>query len=142
MTSRVKIRQPNLLIVEGSHDASFFKAAIRERIKLTDLQVEALGGKSLLRANLRVIIQDSAFPDLKALAIVRDADDSAASAFAAVVGDLKHANLPAPPTHGFVTQGEPRTGVYIYLPKRNGRGVSGIALCGLHTFAARIPLRG
>jgi hypothetical protein len=109
----LRINQRKLLIVEGSHEASFFQAAL-PHCALTDIQVLPIGGKDRLRVNLSALTRDAAFPEVSAIAVVRDADDSANAAFQSVRDALEHVSLAAPTQHAGVSTVGRRVGIFIF----------------------------
>ncbi len=116
------ITKAKLLLVEGRDEENFFEAAFIH-LKLTDIQVLGVAGKTKLTGELKVIKADPNFLGLQSLAIVRDADMTAAgaavsassSAFQSVCGSLAMAGvqLPNPQKHGQFVAGPPRVGVFI-----------------------------
>lgn len=116
-----RITRPKLLIVEGRDEQAFFEAALADYLGLGDIQVMAIGGKTLLRPSLEVLVRDPLFPSVQCLGIVRDADatplgssvSSAAAALQSVSGSLAHVGLPFPPAHGQFAPRPPRVGIFI-----------------------------
>jgi hypothetical protein len=116
-----KILRPKLLIVEGRDEEVCFEGAIRDHLRLSDIQVMPIGGKTLLTRNLTGLVVDPDFVTVRSLAVVRDADEtppgarvpSAGQSFQSVCGSLRHVNLPCPAGHGQFADGPPRVGVFI-----------------------------
>ncbi len=122
----MKIDRPKLLIVEGRDEEEFFTAAMRDHLRLTDIQVMPIGGKSRLTQNLSGLVNDPRFSSVQSLAVFRDADTpfgdppavsiattEAIKAFQSVCGSLKHVGLTCPAAHGRFVDGPPRVGVFI-----------------------------
>ncbi len=119
----VRVTRPKLLIVEGRDEELFFDAVFRDHLNIQDVQILGIGGKTNLTQNLKALTKDAAFPAVVSLAVVRDADLTAAGAhvtatdqaFAAVRGALTAPGmqLPCPAGHGQFAPGPPRVGVFI-----------------------------
>ena len=79
-----------LLLVEGKDDKEFFNH-IRNSLRLqdTELQTISYDGKDQLRAKVKALTVLPNFRSVHVLAVVRDADDDAASAFRSVQGCLE-----------------------------------------------------
>lgn len=91
------IRQPKLLIVEGSHECDFFTAWLKV-LELNNIQVMPIGGKTLLPNSLASLVKQRPFLDgyVSSIVIVRDADDNPGGAFDSVCSALQQAGLPVP----------------------------------------------
>lgn len=93
-----QITKSKILIVEGVDEENFFNSYFRY-LSISDIQVLPIGGKTLLSDYLDVLITDYNFiSKVQVLAIIRDADNSATSAFQSVCSALKKHNLPVPDT--------------------------------------------
>lgn len=93
----IQITKSKILIVEGVDEANFFKAYLEKHLSISDIQILPIGGKILLPDYLDVLIIDPNFiSKVYVLAIIRDADNNATSAFQSVCGALKKAKLPIP----------------------------------------------
>jgi len=91
-----QITKSKILIVEGIDEEYFFKAYFKF-LSISDIQVLPIGGKTLLPDYLDVLITDSNFiSKVQVLAIIRDADDNANSAFQSVCSALRNSSLPVP----------------------------------------------
>jgi hypothetical protein len=119
----IGIQQPKLLIVEGKDEKEFFDAVLRDHLHLADTQVLPIGGKTNLGRNLKTLKNAPDFPQVKAVAVVRDADfpapsaavPAAVQAFNAIRGALTAPGvlLPCPAAHGQFAAGPPRVGVFV-----------------------------
>jgi hypothetical protein len=117
------IRLLKILIVEGRDEENFFTAGLTRHLGILDVQVLAVGGKTLLPGSLKVLRNDPAFPNVQALGVVRDADlaapgartPAAESAFVSVRAALTApgVQLPCPAGHGQFAAGVPKVGVFI-----------------------------
>lgn len=111
----VDITLPIQLLVEGKDGENFFEA-FREHLGISGMQIHNYGGVSELRKFLHSFIGASRFRDVLRIGIVRDAEQSAASAFQSVQSALHNAGLPAPTKGNLFAEDSPRTGVLI-LPQ-------------------------
>jgi len=107
MTPAVVIRSPYQLLVEGRTSKVFFDALARH-VGVVDLEVHSFGGNTELRGNLRAFIKIPGFTDVKAVGLVRDAENDAVAAFQSAADALAHAGLVRPPVHASITPGPGR----------------------------------
>ena len=124
--SRLKISADRLLLVEGRDEANLFGALLRHCFGAAwqqEIQIVEAGGRSAFRGNIATIRAEAESRPLRALGVIRDADDSAGSAFQSVCDALRHAGYEPPAAHGEVSSGNPSVGVFI-LPD----GASGGAI--------------
>ena len=84
-----------LLLVEGNDDKRFFEALSRH-LGETGITVEIYGGKPNLGNRLVNLVGRLNTLIDPSIGIVRDADESAASAFESVISSLRRAGLPTP----------------------------------------------
>ena len=90
------IIKDSLLIVEGTDDRRFVGAFLKW-LGIANIQMVAVGGTPGFRPFLtNTLINAPNFRRLRSLGIVRDADESAASAFQSIRDSLKDASLPVP----------------------------------------------
>src|SRR4029453_10963345 len=89
-----EITQTKLLIGEGQEEVRFFNAFLKH-LGRRDVQVEDYGGKDRLPSRLQALSTRPGFSRVDTLCIVRDADNSATSAFQSVYAALQKANLTA-----------------------------------------------
>jgi hypothetical protein len=117
----LRIEKQKLLIVEGRDEQAFFSAAFRSHLRLLDIQVMPIGGKTTLSRSLAALILDPDFPSVESLAVIRDADatnpgapvSAADQSFQSVSGSLARAGLSSPTVHGDFAAGQPRVGIFI-----------------------------
>ncbi len=110
---KIQIAKTKLLLVEGRDEEYFFKAVLENHLRIGDIQVLGIAGKTRLRENLAGLKSDSKFPDVTALAVIRDADASSAGAFESVCDSLRQHKLPVPQRHRETIGAAPRVGVFI-----------------------------
>jgi len=91
----IKIETPTLLVVEGDEDKAFFEAFVRY-LRLENIQIMPIGGKTQLRRNLKLLVKSPGFFEVRSLGIIRDADENPDAAFQSVRDALRNAGLPAP----------------------------------------------
>ena len=84
-----------LLLVEGADEKYFFIRACDAYGK-NNIQVMDFGGITDLPKFLEILTKSTNFPEVKALAIVRDAETDASKAIRDIQNALKSINLPAP----------------------------------------------
>ena len=113
--ARLEIRSDRLLLVEGRDEENLFDALIEERVGAeADIQIIGAGGVSKLPRSLTAIrTAVRARPTLRAVGVVRDADDNAKGAFASVCGHLRKVEFVPPPAHGAFSGAVPSVGVFI-----------------------------
>ncbi len=116
----LRIVEAKLLIVEGKDDEEFFKALLK-KLQIKDIQVAGIGGKTMLRGQLKALAIDSQFPAVISMGIIRDADSSPQKAFKSVKDALVAAGIPSPNQHLRFIQGPPRVGIMI-LPSLKQKG--------------------
>ena len=90
------VEREGLLLVEGVDDARFCDAFLRNGLHNTNVQIAPVHGKDNFRPSLQVVRSADNFPNLRHLGILRDADDSAASALQSLQDSLRAAGLPVP----------------------------------------------
>jgi hypothetical protein len=116
----LEIKRSKLLIVEGKEDELFF-SAFCHHLRLNDIQVLSIGGKTQLPSNLKALKGVTGFSQVIALGIIRDADEDANAAFQSVCSALQHAGLPIPTKPMTPAPGHPRVLVMI-LPDNQSPG--------------------
>jgi hypothetical protein len=116
----VKIKQPNVLVVEGREEELFFGALIKH-LGLQNIQTMPIGGKEQLRPNLKALAVSPGFPEVVSLGVVRDANADPGAAFQSVHDALQAANLPTPERPLAFVGERPRVTVLI-LPGGDRKG--------------------
>ena len=91
--------------------------------RIEGVQVMPVGGRYGFRSNLEAIMGSSRVDanPLVAVAVLRDADESAAGALQSVRDSLGSVGLAAPQSHGAFVTGSPSVGVFIF-PDGNSAG--------------------
>ena len=116
------------LLVEGNDPRNFFEAFVRH-LSIDNVQIQNFGGITQLRDFLDGLVGATGFREIvKSLAIVRDAETSAAGAFQSVQASLKNAALPVPNRPETRTGTSPAVAVLI-LPGNNQPGMLETMLC-------------
>jgi len=115
-----EITQSCVLVVEGEEDKFFFEA-FNKYLGLERIQVVPLG-KTKLRTNLKTLLLTSGHENILSLAIVRDADLNAASAFQSICDALKAVDLPAP-TRPLISTGQNPQVTVMILPQEGVNGM-------------------
>lgn len=121
--SKTEIEQNALIIVEGKDEKNFLEAYFENK-KTPKVQIEDVGGKSVIKSSLFRLKKMRGFEKVEKLAIIRDADNNPIDAFKSVSDSLKEASLsvPANACDFSVTQSKkPIVGVFISPGnKKNG----------------------
>lgn len=135
-----RIRTEVQLLVEGKDERNFFEA-FTEHLHLPKVQIRVFDGKDRLRDFLETLARVTAFRRVRSIGIVRDADESADSAFQSVRTSLGNANaairssgveFPVPDHPGRLVGERPALSVLI-LPGEGQKGMLETLLC--RTFA-------
>ena len=110
-----RIRSDRLLLVEGKDEVNLFDALMKHCLDADPpLQVIDAGGKDRFPKNLRALYTAArALPSLRAIGVVRDADDDAAGAFRSVCDHVRNAGYEPPAVHGEFSDATPSIGVFI-----------------------------
>lgn len=121
------VTKANVLVVEGEDERGFFESLL-QHIRLSEVQIEAVGGKDQFPKKLPALLQMPGFyapdgsPNVKNLAIVRDRDQD--DAFESIANIAEKADLTPPDRDGEFSDGRPRVGIFV-MP---GEGVAGTML--------------
>ncbi len=139
------IKSTTQLFVEGNDQRNFFEA-FRDHLSLDHIQIQNFGGVGDLPGFLQAFVGTDQFEDMdefedvvelkdivESIGIVRDAEESAQSAFQSVQSSLRNAGLPVPSCPRERTDDAPAVTVLI-LPNDNSPGMLETLLC--QTFAA------
>jgi hypothetical protein len=111
LTPPLAISSSKLLVVEGQDEERLFSEALAAWG--VDAQILPIGGKTKLGANLKTLRNDTRYPGVSTIAVLRDADDDAQAALRSVRGALSGAGLTPPGEHGRFSTGTPRVGIYV-----------------------------
>ena len=95
MPRDIKIKSKKILIVEGEDECDIFNFWF-EKLKIENVQILGIGGKTQLSQNLVLLKKDSDFDSVEEIRIIRDADENANAAFQSVCSSLRNATLPVP----------------------------------------------
>ncbi|MFH1259883.1 MAG: DUF3226 domain-containing protein [Elusimicrobiota bacterium] len=135
MNKKIEIEKDNLLLVEGNDDQNFFQKLIEE-IELDDIQTIPMGGKDNFKTpNLKTVKNISGFNRVKALGIVRDADDNADNVFKSICTILKECGLPEPARPMEITNTPLRVGILIIPPSATKGEIEDICLASLKGYS-------
>lgn len=114
------VREPKLLFVEGREEELLLGAFLRE-LGIVQVQIQNCRGKDNLGRLLAAVAQDADFEMVRSIGIVRDADNSAQSAFQSVQDSLRNAGLAVPNDYVTSAAGPPRTSAFI-MPDNGSNG--------------------
>lgn len=135
-----EIQKEVQLLVEGNDERNFFEA-FTEHLHLPGVQIQVFDGKDQLRGFLETLAVATGFRKVRSIGIVRDADESADSAFQSVQTALHNANkairgsgaeFPVPDHPERLASGRPSLSVML-LPGNGDDGMLETLLC--RTFA-------
>ncbi|MBN2562609.1 MAG: hypothetical protein JXQ75_16920 [Phycisphaerae bacterium] len=101
-----------LCLVEGKEEVALLKHFCNH-LNLTAIDIKDYGGKDKLGSFLKALVSQSAFRQVRSLAILRDADEKADDAFRSVVGAAERADLRPPRNPGETGQGRPSVRILI-----------------------------
>lgn len=125
------IRAKKILGVEGKDEKSFFTALLKH-LKISDYQIEPVGGKDQFPKKFPALLKTSGFfaPDESPLvthvAIVRDKNED--EAFKSISNIVATAGLKPPTKHSTFSDGNPKVGIFI-MPGHKVKGTMLEDLC-------------
>ena len=104
-----------LLLVEGRDEVNLFNALMKHHLDAeSKIQIIDVGGKDKFSRNLRTIQTAAQVrPTLRAIGVVRDADDDACGAFRSICDNLRDAGYTPPRIHGEFSEAVPSVGVFV-----------------------------
>ena len=112
----IELTTDRLLLVEGKDEKNLLGALIKTCLENDGqlIQVLAVGGKDSFRPNLKAIkVVAQSGPTLRAIGIVRDADDKPSDSFASVCDSLRNVEYEPPAAHATFSNDTPAIGVFI-----------------------------
>lgn len=122
MANSFKINSKKILIVEGGDECDIFEHWFKV-LKISDVQILGIGGKTQLTENLGLLQKDSDFNNVEYIKIIRDADDNATAAFQSVCSSLRRFNYPTPTVVNTATSNTRRPIVSVFIANNsNGTG--------------------
>jgi Protein of unknown function (DUF3226) len=90
------LSKPKLLLVEGKDDKAFFSSMVKRLDLSTSIEVREFRGTGNLPAAMKALTKDPGRALLKALGVIRDADNDADRTFQSTCTALQNAGLPKP----------------------------------------------
>lgn len=133
---KIEIRKNKLLLVEGNDDKNFFQKLIQEITVNSSIQIISMDGKENFRtANFKSIINTPGFREVKALGIVRDANDSADDVFTGSCSILKECELPVPTQVMEITNTDLKVGILIIPPNSKEGAIEDLCLSSLKEYS-------
>ncbi|MCP4155807.1 MAG: hypothetical protein GY757_49235 [bacterium] len=115
-------KKTRLLAVEGDDEVNFFKKLLDHLGISTVVDIRKAGGKDAFKNLMRAFTVTRGFKELESIAVIRDADDNADSAFKSISGILKKIDLKPPDRAGQFSNGNPTVGIYI-MPDNSSVGM-------------------
>ena len=126
MVQPTKIEKPIQLLVEGQAQQNFFDAFV-QHLRLQNVpQIQNFGGVNELRGFLEAFVDSPGFGSVTSMGIVRDAEESAATARQSVEDSLRNAGLLVPGDAD--ASGAPKVHMLI-LPDGEEEGMLETLLC-------------
>ena len=112
---KIRIESDRLLLVEGRDEVNLFEELIAHCLGAQPkIQVIEAGGVHKFPKRLKAIETAArARPTLRAIGVVRDADEDAAGAFRSVCDHLRNVGYEPPAAHGRFSDAKPSIGVFI-----------------------------
>ena len=120
MPDELRFVQPKLLLVEGRDEERFFPSLFNY-LGISNVQIVSYQGTPNFRRNLRAFMVTEGFDQLGSIGIVRDADQSAASALQSIQAHLGNLGLPVPDTFMTPTGSAPSVSVFV-MPNNADKG--------------------
>lgn len=108
----LEIKSKKLLIVEGKDEINFFSCLLRH-MNISDLQVMDVGGVDQFKNKFPALRRASGFSDIMSMAIVRDAESDANSAFSSIRNILQKEGLKPPEKPNQFSGSNPKIGIFI-----------------------------
>ncbi len=108
-----------LLLVEGQDEVNLLAALLkdvpRRGAAASAIQILAAGGRTRFRKELKALVVEveRSGRSLRAVGILRDADENPAAAFQSVSDAVRAAGLTPPPKHGQFSNDTPAVGIFI-----------------------------
>ena len=114
---RLEIVSNYLLLVEGKDEVNLFTSLIQSRFADIDcetkVQIEEVGKETFRKRFGAIVKAARKTASLKAIGIVRDADENAAGALASVCDSVSSFDCRPPDSHGTFSASSPAIGVFI-----------------------------
>lgn len=107
--------------MEGMDEKLFFEELIKY-LKLENIQIMDIGGKTLIRPNLKALVLSPGFSNVKSIGIVRDADEDHDAAFQSVCGALVNCELSKPDIPLKPKGKDPKINIFI-MPSTESSGM-------------------
>ena len=120
MPDELRFVQPKLLLVEGRDEVRLFPSLLNY-LGISNVQIVSYEGTPNFRRNLRTFMVTEGFDQLGSIGIVRDADQSAASALQSIQAHLGNVGLPVPDTFMTPTGSTPSVSVFV-MPNNADKG--------------------
>jgi hypothetical protein len=108
----LEIKSEKLLVVEGIDEKNFFSCLLGQ-MEIDDFDVIDVGGVDQFKVKFPALRRATGFSELKSMAIVRDAENDATSAFLSIRNILKKEGLTPPDKPNQFSEDIPRIGVFI-----------------------------
>lgn len=122
MDKKFKIKEKQLLLVEGKDECHFFEALLKHE-QINGVQWVDIGGKDKFPQEFPLLVNMENFNTILSIGLVRDAEtNQAESAFQSLCSTLRTHHLPVPSTLNVLHSGPPKVGIFI-MPDNQGTGM-------------------
>ena len=115
------INEKKVIAVEGKDEVNFFNALFKHT-EIDGFEIHEIGGKDQFKDKLPALIRMRGFSDVEMLAVIRDADNNAATAFKSIRNILKKEKLKPPAQANQFSDGSPKIGIFI-MPGNSDKGM-------------------
>jgi len=88
MAEEIEIEEEKILLVEGKDDKKFFGKLIESLSKKKDVQIISVNGREKFGEKFSILLKNPKFPNVKKIAFLRDADDSAEDALKSIIDTI------------------------------------------------------
>lgn len=137
--SRPRLEADLLLLVEGRDEVNLFERFVQHCLDddAQSVQVLEVGGKDQFRRRLTLIVADARTrPTLRAIGVVRDADDSAQNTFQSVRDGIRSVGYEPPGAHAEFSNAVPSIGVFIVPDGSRGGAIETLCRNSVQTEGA------
>jgi hypothetical protein len=112
MLAKLPTDATHVVLCEGREDQLILDALL-SHLGLPEVAVVDVGGKSVFRGNVRSVLGGQQAPNLRAVAIIRDADNSRERQFQSARDAIRDSGHRVPRAVGRLTSGFPSAGILI-----------------------------
>ncbi len=111
----------SVLAVEGNDEVIFFTEYLKY-LDINNVEIIDVGGVNQFKTKIPALINRRDFSKVEKIAIIRDSDEDAESAFKSIKNIIKSNNLIPPENIKSFSTGTPKVGIYI-MPDNENKGM-------------------